>query len=263
MVQISAEQKEFFHREGYLIIHDFYNQAEKEKLVKLCDETAWWPEAPGRYMKYHEKNVKTGERQLCRIENFTEYSKELNEYARNKVVLKLLEDLTGEPYLLFKEKINFKLQGGGAFPPHQDAPAYTQFGQINHVTIMIAIDPATLENGCLEVVPRSHTLGILPQEKDATIQQTWCDQQKWIPLECKTGSILIFGSYLAHKSGPNKSSASRRLIYLTYSAEKEGDKHNTYYDDKRKLFPPKAEREEGKDYSKGAIIYNLATPIVD
>lgn len=55
---------------------------------------------------------------------------------------------------------------------------------------------------------------------------------------------------------------------------------DTYYSDKRKLFPPSYEREEGKDYSKykdteelrvklnvahslgeGAVIYNLATPI--
>ena len=51
------------------------------------------------------------------------------------------------------------------------------------------------------------------------------------------------------KPGPNTSNKSRRLIYLTYNAEKEGDKHDVYYNDKRKLFPPKAEREAGKDYS--------------
>ena len=200
--QLTKEQKEFYHREGYLIIEDFYSQKDKEHLIKLVDETASWPEAPGKYMKYHENNVLTGERQLCRVENFTEFSEELNSFARSKTIYKLFEDLTGEPYLLFKEKINFKLQGGGAFPPHQDAPAYTQFGQTSHITIMIAIDSANLENGCLEVVPKSHTLGVLPQvEKDATIDRSWCDKNEWIPVECKAGSILIFGSYLAHKSG--------------------------------------------------------------
>ena len=263
LFQLTKEQKEFYHREGYLVIDNFYSKTESENLTKLVEELAAWPEVSGKYMKYHEINVKTGERQLCRIENFITYSEEANSYARSKAIFKLLKDLAGEPYLLFKEKVNFKLQGGGAFPPHQDAPAYTQFGQTSHLTLMIAIDPATLENGCLEVVPKSHTLGVLPQEADTTIVRSWCVDKQWVPLECKAGSIVIFGSYLAHRSGPNESSKSRRLIYLTYNSQNEGDKHDTYYDDKRKLFPPKAEREPGKDYSKGALIYNVGTPIID
>jgi len=136
LFQLSKDQREFYHREGYLIIDNFYSKSESENLIKLCDELAAWPESSGKYMKYHEINVKTGERQLCRIENFLNYSEDANSYARSKAIFKLLQDLTGEPYLLFKEKINFKLQGGGAFPPHQDAPAYTQFGQTSHLTVI-------------------------------------------------------------------------------------------------------------------------------
>ena len=47
------------------------------------------------------------------------------------------------------------------FPAHQDAPAYVTFGMKYHVTCMIAADAATVENGCLEVVPRDPNLGIL------------------------------------------------------------------------------------------------------
>lgn len=263
LFQLTKEQKEFYKREGYLLLKDFFNKPEQENLVNLCDELAQRPEVSGKYMKYHENNIKTGERQLCRIENFTPFSKELNEYARGKKMLKLLEDLMDTPYLLFKEKINYKLPGGGAFPPHQDAPAYTQFGQTSHLTIMFSIDPSTIANGCLAVVPKSHTLGVLAQEKDCTISREWCAKQEWIPLECSAGSILIFGSYLAHKSDPNETTGPRRIIYLTYNSLSDGDKRDQYYDDKRKLFPPKAEREPGKDYSEGANIYNLGTPIVD
>ena len=263
LFHLTKDQKEFYFREGYLLVKDFFSQAEKDQLQQLCDEMAAWPETPGKYMKYHENNVKTGERQLCRIENFTPFSKEMYEYARGPKITALLEDLTEQPYVLFKEKINFKLPGGGAFPPHQDAPAYTQFGQTSHLTVMFAIDPATKQNGCLDVVPRTHTLGVLPQEKDATIARTWCSLHEWLPVECDAGSIIIFGSYIAHKSEPNNTDGSRRTAYLTYNTLKEGDKRDLYYDDKRKLFPPKAEREPGKDYSQGALIYNLGTPIVD
>lgn len=72
---------------------------------------------------------------------------------------------------------------------------------------------------------------------------------------------MIFGAYLAHRSGENKTDNSRQAVYLTYNAASEGDLRDHYYTEKRKLFPPSYEREEGQDYSEGATIYNLATPI--
>lgn len=62
--------------------------------------------------------------------------------------------------------------------------------------------------------------------------------------------MLIFGAYLAHRSGDNNTDQSRIAVYLTYNAAREGDMRDHYYNEKRKLFPPSYEREEGKDYSK-------------
>ena len=55
-----------------------------------------------------------------------------------------------KPLVFFKEKINYKLPGGEGFGAHQDAPAFSSFGQRFHVTLLVAVDPQTLENGCLE-----------------------------------------------------------------------------------------------------------------
>jgi ectoine hydroxylase-related dioxygenase (phytanoyl-CoA dioxygenase family) len=55
--------------------------------------------------------------------------------------------------LLFKEKISYKLANGGSFHAHLDAPAYEHVGKIDHLTAILAVDKATMENGCLEVVP--------------------------------------------------------------------------------------------------------------
>jgi len=260
---LSPDQKAAFARDGYLLIENFFDDEEHGLLSKLCDEVAAWPAVPGKSMRYHENHVQTGERMLCRIENFTPYSPELCYFSKCNRALSLLEALHSEPYILFKEKINYKLSGGGGFPPHQDAPAYIQFGQVSHVTIMPTVDATTLENGCLFVVPKSHAAGILPQESNATISPSWCAEQQWVPVECKAGSILVFGAFLAHKSGPNETDKARRNVYLTYNSVVEGDKRQTYYDEKRKLFPPAIERIPGQDYSKGALVYNLGTPIVD
>jgi len=49
--------------------------------------------------------------------------------------------LLGEPAVLYKEKINYKLAGGAGYAPHQDAPAYP-FIDV-HVSCMVAVDDST------------------------------------------------------------------------------------------------------------------------
>lgn len=54
-----------------------------------------------------------GERVLCRTENYVDSHEGFNNLLRGEKLLRLLEDLSGEPMLLFKEKINYKLAGSG------------------------------------------------------------------------------------------------------------------------------------------------------
>ncbi|KAF7722733.1 hypothetical protein EC973_002826 [Apophysomyces ossiformis] len=263
---LSEDQIEAYHTYGYLLLPDFFSPEEHATLTAYCAEFRKWPKEKGKWMQYYEVNTMTNETQLCRTENFTPYHEGMRNYVKSNRLLNVLKTLHGEEYLLFKEKVNFKLPGGGGFPPHQDAPAFVQFGQSSHMTVMFTIDPTTDANGCLEVVPGSHKNAyerqILPQEKhDGSIAREWCDKQRWIPVHCQPGSVLIFGAYLAHRSGNNQTNSSRVAVYLTYNAAREGDKRDHYYEEKRRLFPPSYEREEGKDYSEGAVVYNLATPI--
>lgn len=50
------------------------------------------------------------------------------------------------------------LAGAGGFDAHTDAPAYQHSGALKHLTINVAVDAATPENGCLEVVDGSHKM---------------------------------------------------------------------------------------------------------
>ncbi|KAI8881295.1 PhyH-domain-containing protein [Backusella circina FSU 941] len=262
---LTPKQIQSYSDNGFLVIEDFFSTNEHQTLDNYCNELQNWGKEKGKWMQYYEVNTVTGENILCRTENFTPYHDGMNSYVKSPRLLEVLKTLHGEEYILFKEKINYKLPGGGGFPAHQDAPAFVQFGQSSHMTVMFTIDTTTKENGCLEVVPGSHKndyeKGILPQEQDGSIALDWCKKENWIPVHCKPGSVLIFGAYLAHRSGDNVTEKARKAVYLTYNASAEGDFRDHYYAEKRKLFPPSYEREENKDYSEGAVIYNLATPI--
>lgn len=262
--QLTDQQKSFWKKHGFIVINDFFNGDVRNNIANWCDEMTAWPETPGKWMKYFEKNI-NNERQLCRIENFLDYHKEMNEIARGDRIIKLVSDLMNEEAAIFKEKINYKFPNGGGFKPHQDAPAFVSFKQKYHITLMVAIDDCTIQNGCLQVVTGgANQPTILAQEKDGSISQNICQNFSWMPIECKRGDVILFDSYLPHYSEPNRSNKPRRALFVTYNKLSEGgSKRTEYYQDKRDKFPPDCERDPNKDYSAGAAIYNVANPITE
>lgn len=88
----------------------------------------------------------------------------------------------------------------------------------------IAIDDATIENGCLWVVPGSHQNGYLfptkdhgqPHEYDSSDMAINFDDTKAVPVEVKAGSVVFFNGYLLHKSLKNRSHVYRRALVSHY-----------------------------------------------
>eukprot|EP01095_Lingulamoeba_sp_RSL-Kostka_P001636 TRINITY_DN1238_c2_g1_i1.p1 TRINITY_DN1238_c2_g1~~TRINITY_DN1238_c2_g1_i1.p1 ORF type:complete len:254 (+),score=73.51 TRINITY_DN1238_c2_g1_i1:82-843(+) len=250
----SEEDINCFNENGYVLLTDFFS--EEGCIPNEClEEIIEYPESE----VFHYFEDVDNERKLCRTENFYNVNEKAKKIVDEKLI-PALQELTNEEFFLFKEKINYKRSGGGAFNPHQDAPAYVSFEQFYHLTVMIAVDSMTIENGCLYVVNNSNKLGTLPQEDDGSIKRDWCNEQEWKPIVCPAGSVLIFDSYVPHKSDINKSDNFRRAFFFTFNKKSDGDYHDDYYQKKLELFPPDYYRVENKDYS-GPNIFNLATPI--
>ncbi len=131
---LSPEQIQSFHDDGFLLAKNLLNPQEKKDLLTWTKEIQELPETAGKWMQYFEKDNK-GKRMLCRTENFLEYHAHLNNIIQGKL-LTAVADLLGEDAIIYKEKINFKLPGGKGFTAHQDAPAFTTFGQKFHITAM-------------------------------------------------------------------------------------------------------------------------------
>ncbi len=252
---LSAEQLHHWQSEGYLVIRDWFNAAEVTRLRSLIDDVEAWPETAGRWMQYFEEI--NGERRLCRVENFVPFEKTLAEIARGGATLNLLAQLFDSPAVLFKEKINFKLPGGAGFTQHQDAPAFTSFDQRYHITMMVSVDATTIENGCLEVAAGRHREGMLKTAADLTIDSS--ESLDWLPVPTKPGDLVLFDSFLPHRSGPNTTNKSRRALYLTYNHAEEGDVRDEYFELKRQSFPPDVERVPGQQYDAG--VFNVGNPV--
>jgi len=250
---LTAKQLEEYDRDGFLLIKaaDIWTPEELKALITDVAAMEHWPDAPGKYMKYYEANRRdpNGSKLLQRVENFTQYAPSLESLCGNQSKLcNMACDLLGEKALLYKEKVNYKLAGGGGFAPHQDVAAgWWMYGQTIHISCLVSIDAATVENGCLEVVAAGHRGGMISDEWKGIPTDT-VDRLKWITVPTEPGDVLFFDSYVPHRSGPNDTDKPRRVLYSTYAKAAEGDFRDRYYADKRKSFPPDCEREEGKKY---------------
>mgnify|MGYP003546800753 FL=1 len=249
-----------WNRDGFVLLREHLDRMRCQLLSDSVDELSRWPEAPGKWMKWYERTPHG--RQLCRVEDFVPYHVGLSQLLASEPISKVLAWLLGERAVLFKEKINYKLPQGAGFAPHQDAPAFASFGQSYHVTVMLAVDFCTLDNGCLEVVEGLHGSGLFPQAADGTLHPDWVEAQVWRPIEMAPGDVLFFDSYLPHRSGPNRSSEARRALYVTYNRASAGMRRDAYFAHKRHSFPPECERMPGVDYTHGATQFNLGNPIV-
>ena len=177
--------------------------------------------------------------------------------ALRELLLELLapavSELAGEPFIPFKDKVNEKRPGGGAYRAHQDIVAYRAFGPRAHMTAMVSVDPATQENGALLVaegyrifahmnpwdvvetlqgrpVLRSHQGG----ERHGDVHADIARRMHWRPLETRPDELVLFDSFVPHRSEVNRSKSSRRALFVTFSAAREGDWYERYYEEKRR-----------------------------
>jgi ectoine hydroxylase-related dioxygenase (phytanoyl-CoA dioxygenase family) len=171
--------------------------------------------------------------QLCRSENFVACHDGFRQLFCTGTLLDVATALLGEPAVLYKEKINYKLPGGAGHSPHQDAPAYPMIDQ--HVSAMIAVDDADDANGGLELVS-GRFAAVLPLDDRGCIARSVVDALDWRAVPLRAGLTLWFHSRTPHRSGPNFSTRPRRALYPTYNAAREGDLRAAYYAAKHAAF---------------------------
>jgi phytanoyl-CoA hydroxylase len=111
---------------------------------------------------------------------------------------------------------------GGVIRWHQDA-TYFLTDPISVITFWVAVEEATLENGCLQVQSDEATMPLKEQflrypdgstELKALHDMPWPTDESAKPLEVKKGTLVAFNGLLPHFSAPNISNQSRHAYTL-------------------------------------------------
>lgn len=248
MAPLTDEDLAHFAAYGWVARRGLFSTAEAADIARWTDDLVALPEEPGRHMVYYEDSLtEAGTRVMQRIEDFCPYHPDFDELVRHGRLSAAIDQLFGEPSLLFKEKINFKKAGGAGFEAHQDQQAgWSAYAPI-FITALVGIDRATTQNGCLEMTDAPRVAGLIGREW-APLTDEEMGAIGLVPVPTEPGDVLFFDSYAPHASKPNFTDRQRRILYLTYNAASQGDHRRRYYDDKRRSFPPDVERLAGVEY---------------
>ena len=236
-----------YRDQGFLHLKGVFDAARMAEIRAWTDSLSQAPEVSGREWKYFEKSALDGSRLLSRIENFTPYHDGFRKLLTEGPLPEAVGALIGDEAVLFKEKINFKLRGGAGFEAHQDVQAGWSDYAPRHISVLIAIDAMTPENGCLEVLPGTHKDGLLGQMW-APLTDAQTSHKPYTKVPCAAGDVLFFDSYLPHRSAPNTTTATRRGAYVTYNGARDGDSRARYHAEKYANYPPDVDRDPDGDY---------------
>jgi non-haem Fe2+, alpha-ketoglutarate-dependent halogenase len=144
----------------------------------------------------------------------------------NPTLLDYVEDILGPNIVAWGTQYFCKLPGDGKVVSwHQDA-SYWPLTPAHTVTAWLAVDDSDRENGCMQVIPGTHTLGhldfdlsgaddnsVLPQKVKHA--ETYGDP---VCFELKAGEISLHADMLVHGSEPNRSNRRRCGLTVRYAA---------------------------------------------
>jgi len=116
---------------------------------------------------------------------------------------------------------------GGVVAWHQDYSYWTRTIAMQHLTCWTGLDDASVENGCLHYIPKSHKWGLLDAPSLAGdmngLMDYLTEEQKAefnpVPIELKKGYATFHHPLMVHGSYENKSEMSRRAFVLNVFAD--------------------------------------------
>ena len=149
----------------------------------------------------------------------------VDDLMRQSKILDAVEDLIGPDILCWNTLFWIKEAGSESFVSwHQDLN-YWGLDNSELVTVWLALSPASLESGCMRVLPRSHLSELMPHQDrydDANMLTRGqevavnVDEAKAVAMPLKPGQVSLHNVRVAHASGPNLSEDRRIGLSLHY-----------------------------------------------
>jgi len=253
-MRIDADQLAAYQRDGFLVLENFVAgeacdllRARAEELVRDFDlrgvvsvfstqeqtrtSDDYFLESGDKIRFFFEENAfltdgslrQSKERSINKIGHaLHDLDLVFDSFSRTPEIKRLVSDLgIADPLLLQSMYIFKQPHIGGEVTCHQDANfLFTE--PLRTVGLWFALENASVENGCLWVIPGGHKLGLKSRfvraENDGTRFEIFDDspwpEEKLQPLEVEKGTLIVLHGLLPHLSRENRSAKSRHAYTL-------------------------------------------------
>jgi ectoine hydroxylase-related dioxygenase (phytanoyl-CoA dioxygenase family) len=234
-----------YARDGYVIVRGLFSPTEVAEIGKAIDQVHQEAVAHGRSFRHGNLfyNIAPDDSgtPLVRLAQWISYHQPiLNAVRLDPRFAALLEPFLGRDLKQIINQIHWKAPGArGDFAWHQDArfrlprEAYRNLAT-SYIQTGLAIDPHTVESGCMKFIRGSHTHGDLDLDtkvevlgrsmNDAVLERAGLSPDDLVEVILEPGDLAFWSPYLVHGSGTNRSDHKRRLYINGYVRAEDCDR---------------------------------------
>lgn len=216
-VTITPDHRAAMETQGFCVLDNVFSVPEMEGLATLIE----------RFQRKHQEEIAAagGTEGISRANEITftaylaENDPEIMAFCRRKEFVDVTTAFLGPDVDLYWNQAVYKMpEGEKQFPWHQD-DAYTPVDPSPYLTLWLALNDATVENGCVWALPGSHAGGLVEhvQTPLGWACHSTDDPDQGVPIPVSAGSMAVFWSLTVHKSGANRSDGLRKAYIVQYA----------------------------------------------
>ncbi|WP_299157983.1 phytanoyl-CoA dioxygenase family protein [uncultured Eudoraea sp.] len=228
--RLTDEQVAHFHEYGYLsgikLLEADQIEVLRHQLAEVID-----PKHPAHHLFYefHSNESEDSDSVLFHSLGQWRIASGFHDILWNPAfVMAAHQLLENKPVRFWHDQLFYKpAKHGGVVAWHQDYSYWTRTVAMQHLTCWTGLDDATIENGCLHYVPKSHKWGLLDAPSLAGdmngLMEYLTEEQKKefkpVAIELKKGYGTFHHPLMVHGSYENKSEMSRRAFVINVFAD--------------------------------------------
>lgn len=224
MTGLTDEQRTTWENTGHLTVPGVFSEADMREAD--ADLVRWGEDflatlAPENEAWFLEQS--TQQRVLRKLDNPVFHRPVFRQLAKSPILLSLVEDLIGADLRVFFSQVFLKPpEAGGPKPVHQDNFYFGPADRDRVLTVWIAIDEATTENGCLFFADGSHRTAVLPHvappDEPFNLQLPAEDAARFdmTAAPVSRGGVSFHHGNTLHQSSANRSRNPRRAVAMHF-----------------------------------------------
>ncbi len=260
--QPTPEQIESYREQGFLVVENFLSPDELEHWREVTMDAVaqrlstasgnLWPLSNQNSPDEFYAQVFT---QCLRLADTHDGMRELMCDARLGELVGTLAEVDG--IRIWHDQALFKPPFGNATSWHIDNPYWSFFSK-NAVSIWVALDDATLENGCLYYLPGTHktarydNVGIGQNQRDLFKHYPEWTQIPSVAAPAKAGWAVVHNGLTAHGAGANMTNGPRRAMACAYMPD------GSTFNGQKNIMPPKLR----DSYQVGDVLNSDWNPLI-